>query len=132
MISSPEVVYKFLSTDKGREAFWAESSGEKDGIVSFEFINGQTLESRILQQSPPHRFSLTYFGDSRVIFELTENETGGTDLQLTEEDVPQAEWHENDAGWVSVLLMLKARADFGIDLRNHDKNSTWEEGYVDV
>jgi hypothetical protein len=35
------------------------------------------------------------------------------------------------AGWVSVLLALKAAADFGIDLRNHDPARTWNKGYVD-
>jgi hypothetical protein len=29
------------------------------------------------------------------------------------------------------LLALKAAADFGIDLRNHDRQRTWREGYVD-
>jgi hypothetical protein len=35
------------------------------------------------------------------------------------------------AGWVSVLLALKAAVDFGVDLRNHDPERTWSTGFVD-
>jgi hypothetical protein len=46
-------------------------------------------------------------------------------------DVPD-EWHaEVNAGWVSVLLALKAAADHGVDLRNHDAARTWSQGYCD-
>jgi hypothetical protein len=38
----------------------------------------------------------------------------------------------NLAGWVSVLLALKAAVDFGVDLRNSDPARRWEDGYVDV
>lgn len=31
---------------------------------------------------------------------------------------------------VSVLLALKAAADFGVDLRNHDRERTWRKGYA--
>jgi hypothetical protein len=41
------------------------------------------------------------------------------------------EWHEHYAGWVSVLMNLKAYADFGIDLRNHHPDYTWDNHYVD-
>jgi hypothetical protein len=42
------------------------------------------------------------------------------------------EWKgEVRAGWVSVLLALKAAADFGVDLRNHDAARTWAQGYCD-
>ena len=38
---------------------------------------------------------------------------------------------ENRAGWVSVLLGLKAWADFGVDLRTHDAARSWAAGFVD-
>ena len=50
---------------------------------------------------------------------------------LTEAGVPQAERVEVMAGWVSVLLALKAAVDFGVDLRNHDPQRTWEQGYAE-
>lgn len=28
-------------------------------------------------------------------------------------------------------MALKAAADFGVDLRNHDPTRTWDQGYVD-
>jgi hypothetical protein len=33
------------------------------------------------------------------------------------------------AGWVWLLLRLKASVDFGVDLRNHDEDRTWWHGY---
>ena len=57
---------------------------------------------------------------------------GGTDLLLTERGVPAESRVSNHAGWVSVLLALKAAVDHGIDLRNHDPLRTWDRGYVDV
>jgi len=35
------------------------------------------------------------------------------------------------AGWVSVLMALKAAVDHGVDLRNHDPQRTWDQGYAD-
>jgi hypothetical protein len=79
---------------------------------------------------PGQRFALDYFG-SPTLFELTSDGRGGTDLNLLAEDVPASDWHEVHAGWVSVLLTLKAAADFGIDLRNHDPVRSWDQGFAD-
>jgi hypothetical protein len=35
------------------------------------------------------------------------------------------------AGWVSVLMCLKAAVDFGVDLRAHDPEKHWDNGYVE-
>lgn len=32
---------------------------------------------------------------------------------------------------VSVFLALKAAADFGVDLRNHDPSRSWSQGYAE-
>lgn len=65
------------------------------------------------------------------MFELEEDARGGTDLTLTETGVP-ARWREqNVAGWVSVLMALKAAVDFDVDLRNHDYRRTWDQGFAD-
>ena len=55
-------------------------------------------------------------------------ERGGTDLTLRAEAVgSDEEW----PGWVSVLLALKAAADYNVDIRNHDIKRTWDQGYCD-
>lgn len=54
-----------------------------------------------------------------------------TDLTLSDAGVPAADRAEVTAGWVSVLLALKAAVDFGVDLRNHDRQRTWGTGYAD-
>jgi uncharacterized protein YndB with AHSA1/START domain len=130
--SAPEAVFEMLSTAAGRACFWAESAAETDGVIHFRFSNGQQLESEVRQSLRPTSFQLTYFGGSVVTFELRAHRDGGTDLTLTEEGLSAEEYQQNRAGWVSVLLMLKAAVDHRVDLRNQDPARTWEQGYVDV
>jgi hypothetical protein len=44
---APGDVYDALDSSEGRAAFWAESAVERDGLVEFEFINGQRSTGRI-------------------------------------------------------------------------------------
>jgi hypothetical protein len=125
-----ELVLRFLASAEGRAAFWAEAAPQHDGVIEFAFPNGLRTRSRLLETVPGQRFALDYFG-SPTLFELTSDGRGGTDLNLLAEDVPASDWHEVHAGWVSVLLTLKAAADFGIDLRNHDPVRSWDQGFAD-
>ncbi len=127
----PERVYALLATDAGRARFWAESAVEAGGHIRFVFPNGAVWRGQVLTAEPPRRFSLIYYGGSTATFDLAEDGHGGTDLTLTDEGVPDADFAEVLAGWVSVLLALKAAADFGVDLRNHDPARTWDQGYAD-
>ena len=131
--SAPEDVFAALDRPEGRRRFWAASAEEPEpGRVEFRFTDGQRCDGRVLERVPPWRFSVTYFQGSVVTFALAPDGEGGTDLQLTERGVPPEHWSENHAGWVSVLLALKAAVDFGVDLRSHDPRRTWAAGYVDV
>jgi hypothetical protein len=120
-----------LATGEGRARFWAESAEERDGVISFIFPGHYRWEGRILERPAPMRFKLIYYGGSTTTFELEPDGRGGTDLTLTDEGVPEADLMEVHAGWVSVLMALKAAVDFGVDLRNHDDARTWERGFVD-
>ena len=127
---APERVFAALDTDEGRSGFWAESAIESDGWIDFHFANGTRHRSLILQREPPRLLALSYFGTT-ASFELAGDGRGGTDLLLTHHDVPPADWNEVHAGWLNVLLPLKAWVAFGVDLRNHDPTRTWDEGYAD-
>jgi len=129
--SSPQHVYEQLSTDKGRARFWAESAVEKDGIIHFVFPNQAEWKGKILEISRPSKFKVEYYGGSITTFELVADDSGGTDLTLTDQGVPEEDRTEVIAGWVSILMALKASMDFGVDLRNHDPRRTWDEGYVE-
>jgi uncharacterized protein YndB with AHSA1/START domain len=129
--SPPSKVYEFLSTAEGRSKFWAESALEVDGQIVFKFPNGMEHRGLVLSAMPPQRYSLRYFGDSECTFELASDGKGGTDLTLTDSGVPEQWWQETHAGWLSVLFALKAAADHGIDLRNHDPERTWDQGFAD-
>ena len=131
LTSSTDIVYERLSTNEGRASFWAESAVEQDGTIHFVFPNQAEWKARILETEPPYRFKVEYYGGSITTFELIADGSGGTDLTLTDEGVPAENRTEVIAGWVSVLMALKASADFGIDLRNHDPKRTWDEGYVE-
>lgn len=85
----------------------------------------------MIENAPPYRFAVEYLGGSIATFELAEDGAGGTDLALTDAGVPEKDRIETIAGWLSVLLALKAAVDFSIDLRNHDPRRTWDQGFVD-
>lgn len=126
----PEVVYRALDSDAGRASFWAESAVERGGAVEFVFADGTRHRARVLERDPPRRFALEYFG-GRAELELAPDGAGGTDLTLVHAGVAAEEWVETHAGWLNVLLPLKAAVAFGVDLRNHDPARTWAQGYAD-
>jgi len=128
--SSPEVVFPFLTSANGREQFWAEKAPEKDGIIYFTFPNGESYDSKIIHIQPNREFHIEYF-NSDLKITLAHSEHGGTDLNLINEGVRDSEYLDTYAGWVSILLNLKAIIDYKIDLRNHDKNRTWDQNYAD-
>nr|WP_299386215.1 SRPBCC domain-containing protein [Allomuricauda sp.] len=127
---SPNAVFDLISTSEGRAKFWAEKAEEKINKIHFVFPNGQTYDGKILESIPDRKFCLDYF-ESLVKFVLELTEDGGTDLTLINENVREDEYVEVHSGWVSVLMNLKATADFQCDLRNHDPNKSWEQGYMD-
>lgn len=128
--SAPAAVFDMLATRDGRERFWAEAAPVDDGHIDFGFPDGTQHRARLVAVEPPTRFALQYFGASAT-FDIEPDGDGGTDLTLTRRGLPTAERAETAAGWVSVLLALKAAVDHGIDLRNHDPDRTWAQGYVD-
>jgi hypothetical protein len=128
--SAPEVIFARLTTDAGRASFWAESTRQIDQLIEFRFPDETSCEAHILECDAPRRFALEYF-QSRTVFDLSADGRGGTDLTLTATGVSDDERCEVLAGWVSVLLCLKASADFGVDLRNHDPSRTWATGFAD-
>lgn len=125
----PERVFAALNTEEGRRAFWALEAPEQDGAIHFRFPNGWSASSAILRVAPPHSFAIDYFG-ARTSFEI-EAANEGAVLTLTAEGVPEHDWDDMHAGWVSVLLLLKAYVEFGVDLRNGDPSRSWDEGFVD-
>lgn len=126
----PDKVFAALDSDHGRASFWAESAIEVDGHIEFRFINGYACSSRVLERRPPEVFSIDYIGGP-ARFALSPDDRGGTDLLLTHEGVEPEEWNEVHAGWLNVLFPLKAWLTHGVDLRNHDPERTWDQGYAD-
>lgn len=131
LAASPGAVYDMLATGDGRARFWAESAEESEGQIHFVFPNGRTLSSPIEESIPARKLSLRYFGGSLTTFAIDSDGRGGTDLTLIDEGVSPEDAVETLAGWVSVLLTLKAAADHGVDLRNHDPERSWDQGFVD-
>ena len=128
--AAPQKVFEALDSDEGRAAFWAESAVEDDGHIDFRFINGYEYLGQILERDAPRLFVVDYFG-TPARFELSEDGRGGTDLLLTHEELDLDDWNEVHAGWLNVLFPLKAWVMHGIDLRNHDPERTWDQGYAD-
>ncbi len=127
--ASSEQVFDLLSSPEGMMKFWVEKASQKNDQIHFTFPNGQTYTARILKFLPGKEFHLIYF-DTVVKFYLKPLEKQGTDLILLNEQIPEDDLLEVHAGWVSVLMNLKAVADFDSDLRNHNSDKTWDQGYV--
>ncbi len=128
--SSPAAVFEMWTTDAGRERFWAERSTSDGETFLLLFPDGTEERCEVLGQEPASRFAFRYFG-SDVEVSLEPDGRGGTDLRLVNDGIADEEYEEVHAGWVSVLLPLKAAVDFRVDLRNHDPRRTWRELYVD-
>ena len=127
---SPDEVFEVLDSSDGRARFWAESAIESDGVIEFHFINGWTYRARILRRERPEVWSVDYFGGP-ASFAITSDGRGGADVVLTHEGIAPGEFADVFAGWVSVLLPLKVWLIARVDLRSHDPQRTWDQGYVD-
>ncbi len=127
--TDPTTVFQFINSVQGRESFWAESALEADGFINFTFINGQEYQSQILVRNEPTEFRIEYF-DTIVSMHFRPCE-GGTELHLINTNVPEEEFADMYAGWVSVLMALKASVDYNIDLRNHDNQHSWDQKFVE-
>lgn len=128
--SPPEAVWRAWTTDEGRERFWAETSSGDEGGFELGFVNGEVLRVELVEARPPDRLVFSYFGGSTVTLDLSPDGEGGCDLRLREEGAPDPVG--NHAGWVSVLLACKASGDVGVDIRSHDPDRSWDQGFVDV
>lgn len=128
--SSPELVFSFFTSESGREKFWAEQAPERNGVIYFTFPNGESYHSKILKVAENREFNIEYFNSHLKII-LAPAEENATDLTLINRGISDADYLDIHAGWVSVLMNLKAVVDYNCDLRNHDKNRTWNQKYVD-
>jgi uncharacterized protein YndB with AHSA1/START domain len=130
LASPPERVFELLDTDDGRVRFWAQRSRAVPGGFELEFPGGRTAQVDVVEREPPARMAIRYFGADAEV-ELAPRAEGGCLFQVTCHcDDPDA-WVEFHAGWVSWLLVLKAAADFGVDLRNGSPERAWAQRYVD-
>lgn len=127
--SSPDKVYNMIVTDAGRAKYWAESAIESEGEIEFNIYNYPPFRGKILNKDFPV-FAVEYYG-TRVTFRVKSDQKKGTDLELVAEDVSEEIRVEMTAGWVSVLMAMKAAVDFGVDLRNHDPKRSWVHGFAD-
>jgi GNAT superfamily N-acetyltransferase/uncharacterized protein YndB with AHSA1/START domain len=124
-------VFELLATDRGRERFWAErSTTGADAVVHLTFPGGATGTLELLEQVPDERLETRYFG-TPTSFALEALAATRTVVTVTARDVPPDDVVDLAAGWVSVLLNLKAVVQAGTDLRNHDPAFTWSAGFVD-
>ena len=129
--SIPEKVYDAIATDEGRSRFWAERTRESEGEIYWVFPGGLEGSMKVYDKTRPSKFVCEYVSDSKVAFELSSDGRGGTDLTVMHSQLPESEMEETIAGWGSVLMALKAAVDHAVDLRNHDPERTWDQGYFD-
>jgi hypothetical protein len=128
--SGVEDVFGLLDTDHGREKHWARRSRATPDGFDLEFAGGLTEHVVVRDRVQPTSMRIRYFG-SEADLVLTPCDEGGCVLEVTCRCDEIAEWMEFFPGWVSWLLVLKAAADFGADLRNGSPQRTWNDYFVD-
>ena len=96
------------------------------------FPDGSSTTMDVLDEDPPRGLVVRYF-EVQTTFDIESAAADGrsTVLEVTASDVPKDDVVELAAGWVSVLLNLKAAVNFDCDLRNHNREMTWRAGFVD-
>ena len=129
LASAAEDVFALLATDEGRERHWARRSRTTDDGFELEFAGGLKEHVVVLESTPPTRMRIRYFGSESEL--MLKPSDGGCVLEVTCRCEDDAAWLEFFPGWVSWLLVLKAAADFGVDLRNGSPERSWNERYVD-
>ena len=75
------------------------------------FPGGETWRGRVHDSVTDLRYQIEYYGGTVTTFTLEPGGDGGTELVLTDEGVAAEDVIDVEAGWVSVLLALKAAAD---------------------
>lgn len=125
----PERVFSAWLTPEDHVRFWSERSEDDPQGFRLQFIDGTVALCKVTERVSPSHIRIEYFG-AQVDIALERLEAG-TDLTLTARNVPSDEWQDVFAGWLNVLLPFKAWVDFGVDIRSHDPERTWREGYVD-
>ena len=128
--SAIEKVYSALTTDTGRSQFWAEETIEDNGFIEFRILNYPPYKAKIIEAKAPFYFRLEYFGTD-VTFELSSTKNRSTELYLKAITPNKKIKYEMTAGWVSVLMAMKAAVDNNIDLRNHHPDYVWDKGFLD-
>ncbi|MEX1280074.1 MAG: hypothetical protein AB1Z57_03490 [Acidimicrobiia bacterium] len=130
LASEPTAVFAALDDPGSRSRFWADEAPEVDGTIRFRFANGVETDAPVLTREPPTTWVIGYF-DTRAAFRLEDDGHGGTDLTMTCTEFDEVDRASLAAGWLNVLLPLKAWVDHGVDLHNHDPSRTWDDGYAD-
>jgi uncharacterized protein YndB with AHSA1/START domain len=128
--SPPSKVFDARASEAGRARYWAESAPEVDGVITFHILSYEPFSGRVLSRKEPSLFKIEYFG-TIVELSLASDGAGGTDLSLVASQVDESIRMEMVAGWVSVLMAMKAAVDHDVDLRNHDRSRAWSNGYAD-
>lgn len=103
---------------------------ESEGVIEFQILGYPSFKAKELDKIPGPLFKLDSFG-TIVTFKSETDGRNGTDMQLIAEGVKESIKTEMTAVRVSVLMVMKAALDFGADLRSHDINRTWTNGYAD-
>lgn len=131
-LSAPrELVFALLTPEDEPSLYLASTADQLDDEGGWIAPEGAHLKDATLELLPPRRLTARYAGGGVATLDLTDDGRGGTDLRLTDAGQPAEDRTELVAGWVSVLLALKASVDFSLDLRDHDHRTFWTGAYVE-
>ena len=70
LASAPEHVFELLTSDRGRERFWAERSTSSEQAFTLAFARGEQIVCEEVAHSRVRQFAFRYFGATLVEFRL--------------------------------------------------------------
>ena len=97
---------------------WRDRRAERSGIAQRRGFQRADISRPDPRRESARVFAIRYCGGSRATFTLWGDDEGGTDLHLADDGVSDIDRADVLADWVSVLLVLKAQVDHGVDVRN--------------
>jgi hypothetical protein len=131
LLAPRELVFDLITPEFEPGPYRASSAGRLDGENGWLAPEGAHLKDATLDLTPPRRIVARYAGGGVATLELSDDGRGGTVLRLTDVGQQAEDRTELVAGWVSVLLALKASVDFSLDLRDHDRRTFWTGAYLE-
>ncbi|HWR82653.1 MAG TPA: SRPBCC domain-containing protein [Candidatus Deferrimicrobium sp.] len=137
--ATPAQVFRAWTDDKVVPKWFtvkAKIEPRKNGRIHFEWLGGDVLDGRVIAITKNRRFVFPFGkGNEQVEVAITKSGRGSICRlhQYGMKTTPKARWEMFvgcKEGWTFFLTNLKCYLEHGIDLRSHDPQKCYRQGFV--